>query len=250
MHRQRAFTLIELSIVLVIIGLLVGGVLVGRDLIKAAELRSVITQKGRFATAINTFRGKYDALPGDMANATDYWGAQDPTPATCIATASTTSLTCNGNGDGKIGYENSTTDTWEGFRVWQHLANAGIVVGKYSGVAGYVPKINIPDSDFSANAAWNLWYFPGRTVWGWSPEAPGHYLVFSIAVGGWWVNPVLKPSDELSIDKKIDDGRPYLGAVNNINAGHMPNCSTSESIDGEYDLAYKGVACLLFFKAF
>ncbi len=63
---NSAFTLIELSIVLVIIGLVVGGVLVGRDLIKAAEIRAQISQIEQFATAINTFKLKYNYLPGDL----------------------------------------------------------------------------------------------------------------------------------------------------------------------------------------
>lgn len=56
--RNAAFTLIELSIVLVIIGLLVGGVLVGRDLIKSAEIRSQISQLQQYQAAINTFKAK------------------------------------------------------------------------------------------------------------------------------------------------------------------------------------------------
>jgi prepilin-type N-terminal cleavage/methylation domain-containing protein len=60
------FTLIELSIVLVIIGLIVGGVLVGQDLIRAAEIRAQISQIEKFNTAKNTFYGKFSALPGDM----------------------------------------------------------------------------------------------------------------------------------------------------------------------------------------
>src|SRR5271155_2823005 len=67
---QHGFTLIELSIVLVIIGLIVGGVLVGQDLIRAAEVRATIAQIEKYNTAVNTFRGKYNALPGDMNAAT------------------------------------------------------------------------------------------------------------------------------------------------------------------------------------
>lgn len=63
---KNGFTLIELSIVLVTIGLLVGGVLVGQDLIKGAEVRAQITQIEKFNTAANTFYGKYGYLPGDM----------------------------------------------------------------------------------------------------------------------------------------------------------------------------------------
>src|ERR1700751_5263987 len=63
---SRGFTLIELSIVLVIIGLIVGGVLVGQDLIRAAEVRATISQIEKYKTAVNTFPGKYNATPGDM----------------------------------------------------------------------------------------------------------------------------------------------------------------------------------------
>ena len=65
----KGFTLIELSIVLVIIGLITGGVLVGRDLIEAAKIRSVISDIEQIDTAVNTFRLKYNCIPGDCKNA-------------------------------------------------------------------------------------------------------------------------------------------------------------------------------------
>ena len=55
---------------LVIIGLIVGGVLVGQDLIRAAETRAQITQFEKYQSAVNTFRGKFNAIPGDMNVAT------------------------------------------------------------------------------------------------------------------------------------------------------------------------------------
>lgn len=70
--RQGGFTLIELSIVLVIIGLIVGGVLVGQDLIKAAELRATLTQLEKYDAATMTFRGKYNGLPGDISTAANF----------------------------------------------------------------------------------------------------------------------------------------------------------------------------------
>jgi len=65
---RSAFTLIELSIVLVVIGLIVAGVLTGRDMIRASEIRATLTQVEKFNTATNTFRGKYGYLPGDIPN--------------------------------------------------------------------------------------------------------------------------------------------------------------------------------------
>ena len=71
---KQGFTLLELSIVLVVIGLIVGGTVVGKDLIRASELNSIITQQNKIQIALNTFKLKYNVIPGDMRNATDYWG--------------------------------------------------------------------------------------------------------------------------------------------------------------------------------
>ena len=76
--RQRSrsklagFTMIELSIVLTIIGLIIGGVMVGRDLIHAAMIRKTITQKERFEAAASTFMAEYNYLPGDLPNAANF----------------------------------------------------------------------------------------------------------------------------------------------------------------------------------
>lgn len=69
---RNAFSLVELSIVLVILGLLTGGILAGQSLIRAAELRAVSTEYNRHFTAIQSFRNRYMALPGDMNNATRF----------------------------------------------------------------------------------------------------------------------------------------------------------------------------------
>ena len=72
---KNGFTLIELSIVLVIIGLVVGGVLVGADLIKAAKIRSAVSDLDKITAAVNTFKLKYNCIPGDCASATGFFGA-------------------------------------------------------------------------------------------------------------------------------------------------------------------------------
>src|ERR1700735_2843794 len=65
---KSGFTLIELSIVLVIIGLIVGGILTGQSLIDAAAQREQIAQIEKYNTAVRTFQGKYGYLPGDIPN--------------------------------------------------------------------------------------------------------------------------------------------------------------------------------------
>ena len=102
-HTQRGFSLVELSIVLVILGLLVGGVLGGQALIRAAEIRGVLADKDKYIAAVYTFKNKYHALPGDIPNAATLWGLVHANPFNCSTTSTThPTATCNGNGDGKI----------------------------------------------------------------------------------------------------------------------------------------------------
>jgi hypothetical protein len=119
---------VELSIVLIIIGLIVGGVLGGQSLIKSAELQRVVNEHNQYATAFNAFRLEYSAIPGDMDNAFDYWGAD------C---GGGTKASCNGDGDGVIVFDQSNLNSSandEEILSWNHLSLAGIVPGNYTGV--------------------------------------------------------------------------------------------------------------------
>ena len=131
---RNAFSLVELSIVLVILGLLTGGILTGQSLIRSAELRKVLTQSQNYQTAMLTFREKYFALPGDMTNAQNFWGVADADAAWCWTTPSTGTETCNGNGDGQLQLSYvAVSYNLEGKRFWHHLANAGMITGQYTG---------------------------------------------------------------------------------------------------------------------
>ncbi len=68
------FTLMEMAIVLVIIGLIVGGVVLGRALLTTSQLQTVATDADNYITAVNNFKQQYQALPGDMPTATAQWG--------------------------------------------------------------------------------------------------------------------------------------------------------------------------------
>ena len=136
MKRNTGFSLLELSIVLVIIGLIAGGIVAGSAMIRAAELRAVITEVNKFQTSVHTFKDKYLGIPADLKNATSFWGAAHATPATCLSTVGTGTETCNGNGDGRVDRGLVLSNYSESFMFWQHLANAELIEGTYSGIAG------------------------------------------------------------------------------------------------------------------
>lgn len=134
LRSQSGFSLVELSIVLVILGLLTGGILGGQALIRAAELRSVSTEYTKYTTAVYTFRDKYFALPGDMTNASAFWTVADgdgsgrDIPCRTAMRVSTTNGTCNGNGDGIL---NQVVNIDEAHTFWNHLFRAGLIEGRF-----------------------------------------------------------------------------------------------------------------------
>lgn len=183
-HTQ-GFTLIELSIVLVIIGLVVGGILVGRDLIHGAAIRSQITQVDKLNQAVNTFKLKYNCVPGDCYNITTYLGTTGTNGDTIY----------NGNGDDMIDGGAIVAST-ERFNVFSQLGNAGLIDGGYT---------NVPDvaNAFTRN-------FPASKV------ATDLVYVFNNGSGlptNMWQITYFSPLDAYAIDLKMDDGRPGRGKV-------------------------------------
>ena len=243
MVRSPAFSLVELSIVLVILGLLAGGVLSGQSLIRAAELRSVSTEYERYTSAVLTFKEKYFALPGDIPNATAFWGKDN---THCSGDSGTTKIpgTCNGNGDGIMGTTNAADTNAEVFRSWQHLTLAGLIEGSYTGQSGPtspsefgVPGVNVPKSRFP-NTGWTFW---------WGGNYPGDDHSYAFDYGNmlrFGTGPVLTPSELWNIDKKMDDGKPATGK---IMAGYWKTCTTSTSVTdyaGEYKVSDDSPQCM------
>lgn len=192
--KKSGFTLIELSIVLVIIGLIVGVVLVGQDLIRVAQLQRQIGQIEEFKTAMMTFRVKYDCLPGDCnkANALGLGG--------------------NGNGDRSIYNINSL----ELLYLWQHLANAGLIAGTYSGAHDtsgtfykHTADTNIPNSAIGRSGG--IMYAKDTNtnfrMW------PDHWFVVAKRddATGIYRMPMFDALEASSMDTKIDDGLPRTG---------------------------------------
>jgi len=216
---QKGFTLIELSIVLVIIGLIVGGILVGQDLIKAAEIRATVAQVEKYNSAVNTFRTKYNALPGDIVSA----------QAAAFGLFAETTLAggaghMDGNGLIEGGSANATIGLGETLEFWRHLSDANLVDGSLgsntadssivlttgavqaAGVStpshSFPPTKTTPTNSFIVYSAAGINYFqisPIATI-----PATGIYTYGTVG---------LTPIQAYNMDIKLDDGLPQAGIV-------------------------------------
>ncbi len=247
----------ELSVVLVILALLIGGVLTGRSLMKAAELRAVPTETERYRGSMMAFRDKYFALPGDMANAAQFWGQAASCPGTS-STPSTDKNTCNGNGDGMITATAPTAN--ETFRFWQHLNNAGMVEGSFTGVAGTTTATdlsttlgtNIPRSRIS-KAGWSVTFLPAVGVSDTNYFEGGYGNSFLLgAVNGTQATTgaVMPPEDAYNVDTKADDGHPATGRLRTLESqgGTCTDLAASSSASmatAKYNLSSGATTCSL-----
>lgn len=272
-HRNKAFSLVELSIVLVIIGLLVGSILSGKSLLRSSQLRNVAVEFDRFEQAVKLFQDKYSELPGDMASATRHWGDNASKCADAAITNGNPG-TCNGDGNGLIETSGSGANiSTEAYQAWHHLALAGMIEGPYTGLSGaagaLAPEIgsNVPKSAIR-NVGMSLLHYnqSGTNGW-WGPSVSGtrtNYLLMGAAGSGnnWPYYPFLTAGEAEGIDKKIDDANPVTGAVMTIacnvyshtsctitsaGATGTNNCNTM-ALTASYNVGADGTNCALMKK--
>lgn len=261
MQRRNGFSLMELSIVLVIVALLVGGIFAGKSLVRAAELRAIAGDAQKYRSAVNQFRTQYNAYPGDFLRATKYWGVRAGSTgndATCWDAASTDAPTCNGNGNGQINSPDGTARNVEEFLAWQHLLNANFITGAYSGTSTsnqYVAGTNSPSSRTSANATYALQTVAtitnGQTLFFSNHDGENNVQRMTFAAidsTGAVRDPVLTPSEMMEMDRKLDDGQPAYGEIFAPRATHpnAANCTTGTTPQAAaYKTSYKYPACFI-----
>ena len=188
-RNQSGFTLIEIAIVLVIIGLLLGGVLKGQELINSAKVKNLASDFKNTPVFIYGYQDKFKALPGDDALATTHL-----TGATLATSPGTV-------GNGVIeGNWNSTTITDESYLFWQHVRLAGLAPGSTTaGAADYVPR-NASGGAIGVTNAAN------------TPIAglKGSYIICSDAIPGKFAK---------QLDTTLDDGNTTTGSLMVTTAG-------------------------------
>lgn len=230
--RQQGFTLVEMSIVLTLTGLVTAGIVVGQSMNHQARLTRVVSEFNGIKTALNTFQMQYDAKPGDFAGAGEYW----PDGQWNTSWARSNGL---GNGDNVWGSERSAF--YEGVWGWQQLSRAEIIPGSYAEPEELAdnftfvrPVQNLYPSRFSQNAGYMLL---GAEDWMGEEgirDAIGNYVLLGdFASAESWdnANVLLSAEDSMILDSKMDDGLAMSGEF--LSEG---DCLTG----GEYDIAAKG----------
>lgn len=192
--KQGGFTLVEIAIVLVIIGLLLGGILKGQELITSARVRNMADQNSSVQAAYYGFLDRYRAIPGDIPP-----GAGPGQSCTILGNFQNC-LTTGGNGDGII-----TGGSFpEAAAVWAHLAAAGFLNGNYIGGAGapYTAPNTAPGNVYGGPIL--LAHTANYTSLGGAPATQRLNLIMGI-------NVPVKVYQEL--DTKLDDALPLTGVL-------------------------------------
>lgn len=241
------FTLIEMSVIIIMVGLIVGAIVIGKDLVNSAIMRRTASQIKEVQTAVTLFRERYQAMPGDFSKATKYWSMESAE---------------DGDGNGKIdgGYEGSngnehSTTSYECYNAWHHLrlsdlfpTNATAVTSNV-GTAAVAAKAAVDNSyitmhfDVGLNAADKHMNYLMITrlpncmrraglqaiLLGTAPvvynDAPTYNLL------AWLISDAMAKSDPpadvdagsstagilpanaAALDQKIDDGLPFSGTI-------------------------------------
>lgn len=218
---ERGFTLVELGISIVVIGVLLGGILKGRELIENSKINTAVRQFRAYDASANVFRDTYGALPGDITDPGDRLHK-------CVAAL------CNigGNGNGYVSNQTLGDALHERNNFFPHLTKAGLINGPEGGTQSQLDagrnELFLEALPFSSSLAGTDPYIhvfystPIETAWGAGimPWPATH--VYAIRITGRQAE---------MLDSKMDDGKPLTGEMR-----EMSGCFTSGGAAAIYDL--------------
>jgi len=216
------FTLIEMTMVLVVTAILFGTIFVGQELIESSKIRSTISQVQAYKAAADTFYNKYGGLPGDLL----------ATTAAQFNFTTRTGAAQNGDGNGHIENCGNAVDQDGGCEtalVWSDLSMAGLIPGSYTTATdATLPNLTIKTIPLyyplakigNTNVIILTYVLPphGSTL----PIGNAFVIVglqSTNAIGLYsGLTPDLTPYEAYSIDYKMDDGMPNAGDVQYVSA--------------------------------
>ena len=199
--RQQGFTLVEIAIVLVIIGLLLGGILKGQEMITQAKIKNVIADMSGVSAAMYGYQDRYRALPGDDRAAAGRW----------------TTGVAPGNGDGIIEGLYLAVSPAETAEFWRHLRLAGFVAGTgaeqpFNAVSGRMGVQTGDGTDATPGPVLASAAVVGPPA---IPAVPGISTLLMCSAN-------LPDKIAISVDAQMDDGIGTAGNVRSIRQG-TPN---------------------------
>lgn len=263
MQKQKnlnaGFSLVEIAVAIIILGILALIISGGNSLIKQANIRKTVGEFTTLAGSFDNFESIYEAIPGDMANAYQYFSTNCTTAANL----------CNGDGDTHIeGVEAESSaapanNDLEYLRYFQHLKLASIIEGDYSDVGAGVESTDhgtlCNEADIISESCVRA---PGYNVLGSAISDTGYYLVYyddtidrhviilgnsnSSSYTGENSGEILSAIDAKSIDLKLDDGIAHTGKVIALGTGGSANCREADS---DYNETASGINCYLTYLA-
>ena len=242
LQQQKGFTLVELAIVLTIIGLLIGGILKGQQLIANARVTAEMAQVQGITAAVTTFNDTYQGLPGDL------------TTATTRVPNCTAANNC-GNGDGNGQVQNvganvaiaggttalaatGVTATEETVYFWTMLDGANLISGSLA----------------SGTSTAGGTIFPPGKVGGSLAAATGTdgylYIESVLSAGAVGTQNTMTPGAAAQIDRKMDDGDPLTGSAfgNGLAGAAAADCISAAAAPSVYDETNANKVCDMAFR--
>ena len=232
-RQQSGFTLVEIAVVLIIVGLLLGGILKGQELINGARVRNLADMNAGIQAAYYGFIDRYRQVPGDM------------TAAAAASAIGDAAITAGGNANGQVDAGN-----WrEASALWVHLTRTGLLQGSYDGGATSARRYRV--ATMAPQNAFNGYMLLGQTrdysTVGGAPNA-AQPARLGLVLGG---NIPVDVAREL--DLKIDDQRPLTGALrftgtttfSHPGVSEAPTLCMDAENPNEYDVAGDAQQCNL-----